>query len=401
MMEGLVAVSEIDAEGVPVLDRDLPDPRYQQPLSGWYWQIAGPEGPVARSRSLWDQDLVLPPLDDLEAHHFEVAGPNGERLRVVARAFVLPGAHGPFVYAVGAATAAMEADVREFTTILVWALVLLGTGLVTGVWLQVRYGLRPLRQIETELAAIRSGLLSKLDTDVPREIRPLAQEVNALLVHSADVLARARTQAGNLAHALKTPLAVLRNAAQEDVQNRTEHLAAAVMRQVTRMQQQIDRHLARARTAAATRVLGATARVRPVAEGLERTLARLYAERQVAISLDVPTDLAFRGEQEDLEEMLGNLLDNACKWGHRKVLLVARGEGDRLCVTVEDDGPGLDGEARAVVLEWGRRLDESVPGTGLGLAIVRDMAELYGGTLELASSSLGGLAARLTLPLAR
>jgi signal transduction histidine kinase len=290
----------------------------------------------------------------------------------------------------------MDADIAAFNAALSWSLAALGLVLVIAVFVQVRYGLRPLARIEAALGAIRSGSAYHLEGEFPSEINPLATEINALLEQNAAVLKRARTHVGNLAHALKTPLAVLGN----EAAGAEGSLAETALRQAAVMQRHIDHHLSRARTAAARNVLGGRTEVMPAAESLGRTLKRIHAERRLDIAFDIGPGAAFGGERQDLEEMLGNLMDNACKWAKAEVRVGAAVKDGLLRLRVEDDGPGLAKEARDAVLKPGERLDESVPGAGLGLAIVRDIADLYGGAIALEDSDLGGLRVALTLPAA-
>jgi signal transduction histidine kinase len=400
MVEAFVAVSEVGPGNTLRLTQTPPSSRFQQPFSGWYWQIADANGPVLRSRSLWDQ--VLPAGDAGAAGGgegtapFEITGPGRRTIRVLQRTISLPGSDQSYVYTIAGDVAAMDADIAAFNAALSWSLAALGLVLVIAVFVQVRYGLRPLARIEAALGAIRSGSAHHLEGEFPSEINPLATEINALLEQNAAVLKRARTHVGNLAHALKTPLAVLGN----EAAGAEGSLAETALRQAAVMQRHIDHHLSRARTAAARNVLGGRTEVMPAAESLGRTLKRIHAERRLDIAFDIGPGAAFGGERQDLEEMLGNLMDNACKWAKAEVRVGAAVKDGLLRLRVEDDGPGLAKEARDAVLKPGERLDESVPGAGLGLAIVRDIADLYGGAIALEDSDLGGLRVALTLPAA-
>ena len=399
MIEAFVAVSEIGPDNTLRLTQTPPSSRFRQPFSGWYWQIADASGPILRSRSLWDQALDTRDAGATGGEGtapFEITGPGRRTIRVLQRTISLPGSEQSYIYSIAGDVAAMDADIAAFNAALSWSLAALGLVLVIAVFVQVRYGLRPLARIESALGAIRSGSAQRLEGEFPSEINPLATEINALLEQNAAVLKRARTHVGNLAHALKTPLAVLGNEAA-----RAEgSLAETAARQAAVMQRHIDHHLSRARTAAARNVLGARSEVMPAAESLLRTLKRIHAERRLDIALDIGPGAAFGGERQDLEEMLGNLMDNACKWAKAKVRVGAAVKDGLLRLSVEDDGPGLAADARESVLNPGERLDESVPGAGLGLAIVRDIADLYGGAIALEDSDLGGLRAALTLPAA-
>ena len=397
LLESLVAVSELDTDGRVQLSRSVGDPRFDQVYSGWYWQISSPGAPSLRSRSLWDQTL---PASDvapgLEPARFAAAGPDDAVLRVIERDITLPGSARHFRYAVAADRSDIEAEIDAFNATLGWSLGVLGLGLLAAVFIQVRYGLRPLRRIRSALVAVRSGQAGRLEGDFPREIRPLSDELNILLAHNAAVVERARMHVANLAHALKTPLSVLTNEAGAA----SGPLAETVQRQAVAMRRQIDHYLSRARAAATGAVLGARTEVAAVIEDLRRTLARIHVDRRIGIEVEAAPDLWFRGEREDLEEMLGNLMDNACKWARHRVLVSARRDGDRLRFHIEDDGPGLDEQQCADLFQRGMRLDQSVPGTGLGLAIVRDLAELYAGAIALDRSAQGGLRASLILPAA-
>ena len=282
---------------------------------------------------------------------------------------------------------------------------MLGLALLAAAVVQVEVGLRPLARLRRELAAVRGGLRKRFATEaVPVEVEPLTQDLNLLLEHSEAVLARARVQAGNLAHALKADLTVLANEVRELAPANVAEMAPRLEARLERMRRHLDHHMARARAAAARGVPGVSTEVATVVAGLVRTLERLHAERGLAIEVGLSDGLRFGGEREDLQEMLGNLMDNACKWARRRVRVVGHAEGrDALLLAVEDDGPGLPAERRAALPVPGVRLDESVPGTGLGLAVVRDLAELYGGTLRLdeAEAELGGLRAELRLPAAQ
>jgi len=397
LLQGLVAVAERGRDGALVLARGVGEPRFERPLSGWYWQVSDAGGPILRSRSLWDEALAGggPPAV-AEAAARDVAGPDGERLRLLERDIALPGFAERLRFAVAGPRAEIEATVRAFNRTLAWSLGALGGGLLLALLIQVRFGLQPLRRVRQAIAAVRTGRAQRLEGRFPTEIAPLSDEINALLAHNAQVLERARTQAGNLAHALKTPLSVLTNEAAAA----GGPLAETVARQAAVMRGQIDHHLARARTAAAGSVLGARTEVAEVAQDLRRTLARIHADRGLALEVRVPPGLAFRGERQDLEEMLGNLADNACKWARTHVVVAAAAEAGSLVLTVDDDGPGLSESQREAVFGRGKRLDESVPGSGHGLAIVREIAELYGGSATLGASPLGGLRATLALPAA-
>jgi len=404
-LDQLTANIETGPDGAPTLRAELSDPRLRKPYSGLYWQVDGMgDRPAAllRSRSLWDATLAVPAdsVPDGEVHVHRIAGP--ERGRVVMMERVIRPAERPdrpLRLLVAADERGMTDPVREFVGLLAIGLGVLATGLGIAVGVQVSVGLAPLRRLRDALATVRDGRSRRLDGAFPNEVQPLVDELNALLEHDADVVARARTQAGNLAHAVKTPLAVLGNAAARE----RGGLAELVADQVGAAQRQVDYHLARARAAAATKMPGLRTPVRPVLESLVRVMRRLHAERGVEIAIEPAVaggDPAFRGEEQDLQEMLGNLVDNACKWAAHRVALRLSVEHGQLQIVIDDDGPGLAPGEREAVFERGVRADEQTPGSGLGLAIVRDLARLYRGDVRLDASPAGGLRAVLTLPAA-
>jgi signal transduction histidine kinase len=265
-------------------------------------------------------------------------------------------------------------------------------------FLQVRRGLSPINQLRDRLAAVHKGVTAHVAGSYPAEVQPLVDDLNALLEERERRVARAVAKAGDLAHGLKTPLAVLAHEAQRARAAGHEQLAAEIDQQIVRMRRQIDYHLAHARSAASAASPGARASIAASGEGLARTLERIHAERDLSIEIDAPTSHTFRGQREDLDEMLGNLLDNACKWASARVRLSCSKEGERIVIAVDDDGPGIDPSMREVVMRRGIRADEAAQGSGLGLAIVRDLAETYGGSISLEESPMGGARARLTLP---
>jgi signal transduction histidine kinase len=290
---------------------------------------------------------------------------------------------------------------EAFNNALVLVLTLLGLGLLAALLIQVHYGLRPLRALEAELAAIRAGERERLTTQYPEEISPVAKELNLLIQSNSEVVERARTQVGNLAHALKTPLSVLAN---ESRHNQSE-FALKVAEQAAIMRDQVSLYLDRARRAARAQTLGSVTMVDEVLDAIARTLTRIHMDRAIEIEVHCPPGLRFRGERQDLEEMIGNLLDNASKWARKRIMVtaspptVAPGDGRVwLDIEVADDGPGLPSEQRETALVRGARIDETKPGSGLGLAIVAETAGMYNGRITLGQSSLGGLLARLTLP---
>jgi len=403
-LDGLIAAAEPDAHGAITLRERLLNRRFARAYSGLYWQIEPSDGmPVMISHSLLDQTLHVADIEKKQGVSWGYAvGPLDQRLRVLERrvSFPVTATKDPkdfkaYTFIVSGDMASVEASIADFNHIIFWSFTALFFGLVGAVFLQVRIGLQPLRKVEASLARIRSGAAQRLEGNFPAEIAPLAAELNSLIEHSAEVVGRARTHVANLAHFLKTPLTVL-------VTESEAHpgpLAESVKRQVGVMRRQVDHYLSRARAAGAVNALGNRTQVSPVLEDLARVLTRIHAERGIKIVVNCPETLYFRGERQDLEEMAGNLMDNACKWAKGLVAVEAeRLEGRVFRLSVEDDGPGLAPEDRNRVMSRGERLDESVPGSGLGLSIVRDIAKLYGGALSLEKARLGGLQTSLTLP---
>lgn len=382
------------------------DARLDQPLSGLYWQVdelgATPRVALARSRSLWDQVLELPAAPaSMAAQGYQVhdlRDARGKALVAVARIVDLPEDDAPTLRLAVAADAALIAEpLQRFTRLLWTALGVLAAGLAAAVALQLQLALRPLASLRQRLADVRAGRARRLEGRFPRELQPLVGEFNHVLAENAAMVERARAQAGNLAHAVHTPLAVLANAAARE----EGAFGALVREQVGTARRQVDYHLARARAAAAVRATGLATPVLEPVRALLRTMERLHVSRGLRFEL-APTavDGAFRGEEQDLYELLGNLVDNAGKWARTQVRVDVRREGALLCLTVDDDGPGIPAAERARMFERGVQLDERRPGSGLGLDIVRTLAETYGGHIEALESPLGGLRMRLCLPAA-
>ncbi len=392
----LIATTDVVADGGLVLSRDLGDPRFNKPFSGWYWQIANHDGPVLRSRSLWDE--VLPHVEKGAGliEHSSTQMANGLTLRMLRRQVTLPGTSGVFQFVVAGDTSEIAREVKTFDLTLFWSLTALGFGLIVAIFIQVHFGLNPMRRLRSGLAAVRAGTSTRLEGEFPVEVTPLVEDLNALLDHNAVMVDRARTHVGNLAHALKTPLSVLASEAGSDKGPSREVLK----HEVEAIGRQVDHHLARAHTAASGRTLGVRTPVAPAIQALKRALDRIFAGRSIAISIDATDDAVFRGQRQDLEEVLGNLMENGYKWARTRVSVTSSLENERIVLTIDDDGPGLDPVGRTLVLERGMRLDENAPGSGLGLAIVRDIVTAYRGKLHLDESPLGGLRATVTLPAA-
>ena len=397
LLESLIVSAEYDRKQGVYLSGALAEPRFEQPYSGWYWQITPHKGAVMISRSLWDRELA----QDLsqpapQPRQYYAIGPDDQEIRVIERDIIFPDAEASVRFAVAAVTTENKQQVARFVRVIIIALGLMGVGLIGAVIVQVRYGLRPLRSLQRELERVRSGMVDQLGGRYPAEIAPVVSELNKLIEHNAEVLARARTHVGNLAHALKTPLSVLMNDSATD----PSPLGISIRRQLEVMRRLVDHYLVRARTAAAGEVIGTRTPVAPAVNSLKTTLEKIYAAREISIVVTGGERLSFRGERQDFDEMLGNLMDNACKWARSVVHVTIERQDANLVLLVEDDGPGISDEQREAVFSRGERLDEATPGSGLGLSIVRDISGLYGGGIALDRSELNGLKAVLTLPAA-
>ncbi|MBR0800513.1 sensor histidine kinase [Bradyrhizobium jicamae] len=388
--------------------QSLGEPLFDLPLSGWYWQITRTDtekGETRASRSLWDKKLPK-----LEEHGAEltaagvrlgyVDGPEGQNLRMVERPVDL-GADGKFLVSVAGDATEIFDETRSFDYYLGGTFAALGIVLLLTTIFQVRYGLAPLKRISEAIADIRSGRAERLEGQFPVEIAPLARETNALIDANREIVERSRTHVGNLAHAIKTPLSVIVNEASVHA---ADPFASKVLEQADVMRDQVAHHLERARIAARVTIVSTITEVAPVIEGLRRTMEKIHRDRSISIQTKADPAARFRGERQDLEEMVGNLVDNACKWAASRVFIEVTtqppnepGAGPRLRIVVDDDGRGLSEAERAQVSRRGQRLDESKPGSGLGLSIVTDLAGLYGGNLALGEAPIGGLRAELVL----
>lgn len=406
-LDQITARLDMNDQGQAQISGSLSDPRWDKPYSGLYWQLdeisteTQSRFGVLRSRSLWDTQLQLSndALADGEWHAHDEIGPLGTTVRVVERAVQLNGtSKARWRLMVAADTAEVQSATDRFNGVLGLSLLGLGFLLLLTAWAQVVLGLSPLNKLHAALQALRQGQSQRLEGQFPNELHALISDFNTVLDRNTEVVTRARTQAGNLAHALKTPLAVLRNAA---TQAPDHEWRPVVQAQVDAAQRQIDWHLARARASAAHQLPGQRTEVAPILEGLLRVMRRVHLERRLDIEVStLPSTLCFAGEEQDLQEMLGNLIDNACRNATAHVRVSVQAKSNQWLFNVDDDGPGVPPSQYAAVLQRGVRLDESQPGSGLGLAIVVELAELYGGNLTLHTSPMQGLQASLTLPTA-
>ena len=396
VLTAMIASAEIGPDGEVLFNRPLADQRFLEPNSGLYYQISAKGHEDWRSRSLWDRALrVLPEHDDRSFHAYDSKQFPGEDLRITERTIVLPGSDTRWMFMVAAARAGLDDQITTLRSTLTQSFALLALGLIVLTTLQTLYGLRPLRRVRKEIVRMRAGEKSRVTEPMPSEVLPMVEELNALLAHNERQAEEARTHAGNLAHALKTPLTVIMNAATAQ----SADLGETVIREATTMRRQVDHHLARARAVGRRGAAQSRAEVWTSLQAVERAVQRLYPEAR--IDMDGDKEVAARVERQDLDEMLGNLIENAAKYGGGSVFATVGRAGTMVEILVEDDGLGIPQEERTRIFDRGVRLDSGKPGTGLGLAIVRDVAEIYGGSVAMEESEdLGGLMVRLRLPAA-
>jgi signal transduction histidine kinase len=409
IMDGLQVNIDLAADGSPRVQGNFADTRFQLQDSGWYWQVApvvpGSQKPAV-SASLLEPPLALPAaglgIRDREGYaRFSMSDAAGNQLRGIEQRLKLFGSDAEYSFVVTGNFDELRAEVQAFRRGLYLSLALIGVGLLAAMFFQVRYGLQPMKEMERKLNDIRAGKVEMLEGDFPSEMQPIADELNLLVQSNFEIIDRARMQVGNLAHALKTPISVLTNEARDH----RGPLSDKVTEQIGVMREQVNLYLDRARRAARAQTVGSATDVDPVLQALARTLQRINRDRGLEVAVEPGPPLKFRGERQDLEEMVGNLMDNACKWSKSKVTVRARllpqaGEDGRpwMLIEVDDDGPGLPPEKRAIAMKRGQRLDESKPGSGLGLNIVSETAAMYGGVASLDKADLGGLRAILKLP---
>jgi signal transduction histidine kinase len=405
VLRSMIGSSEVGPVGEIRFSRPPADQRFIESYSGSYFQITplpGGDGRVPQvedypSRSLWDRRLAVDrrALRGPNAHTYDSYQFEGEPLRIVERDVIIPGSPVKWRYQVAQSRENLDAQLKELRTTLTWSFAVLGIGLVMLAALQTVYGLWPLRRVRSEVVAIRSGAKTRIPDDFPDEIQPLTQEINQLLAHNEEQAEEARRHAGNLAHALKTPLTVITNAATA----RDPELHDTVCREATTMRRQVDHHLARARAIGRRASAQARAPVWQSLQAVQRAVSRMHAGATIDIAGDKGAEV--RVERQDLDEMLGNLVENGAKYGSGRVFVTVEKSAPFVDIMVEDDGPGIPEEQRTELFTRGKRLDTTgKPGTGLGLAIVRDVAEIYGGRITLEESEdLGGLLARLSLPM--
>lgn len=373
------------------------NPAFGLPGSGWYWAIANPQTgePLFASTSLFDP-LPAPQVGDgLQSRAVQL---NDQRLRLIDRLFVFEG--DSVLIRVSAPVAGLEQQIRGFQFALVVTLGAMWIALLVLAYVQVRVGLRPLQTLQSAVADVRMAKSAEVVGRFPREVSPLVDELNALLQANEAIIERARHHVGNLAHALKTPLAVILNSARGNVDQ-------ATVRKIANQAQSIDErvrlYLDRAQRAATQAGLGKATALKSIVDPLVRTMAKLNLDQGLNFQVTIDHSLRIKADEQDLEEMLGNLLENACRYASSQVEITAEqteANPPRITIRVDDDGDGLSENARKLVLQRGKRLDETLPGSGLGLSIVNEMTELYGGSFLLSVSPKGGLRAEITLPAA-
>ena len=414
VLQSLIASAEVGPMGEVINNRELADQRFLEPGSGLYYQVSAPGQEPYFSRSLWDRQLAYGSAHrDREIHAYDsdqfidktARKPSADAvadetqhdgmLRIVERDVKLPGSPVWWRFQVAQSRTGLDAQIKVLRKTLVRSFTLLGFGLIVMAALQTFYGLWPLRKVREEIARMRAGKARQIERPMPIEVAPMVEELNGLIAHNERQAEEARRHAGNLAHALKTPLTVIMNAATAQA----DDLGETVVREARTMRRQVDHHLARARAVGRRGSAHSRADVWPSLESVERAVGVLY--RHVRIDTDGPKDLQVHVERQDLDEMLGNLIENAAKYGGGSVFVTVSKHSGFVEFLIEDDGVGIPAEERQRIFDRGVRLDSGKPGTGLGMAIVRDVAEIYEGTVSLEESEdLGGLLVRLRLPAA-
>jgi len=396
-VEELVAAVETGSNGQLILTREPTDPRFHRPNSGWYWEILEGNKSLYRSPSLGTNLLDLSNTEVSESHEVQnLVGPGGHKLRAQVVNVAYPHEAGALTIVATAPEMAISDDVQEFYLHIVTSFLVLGIGLSVAVVMQVRVALKPLNAIQSTISDIKAGKTERLPRDFPSDVQPLADELNFLLDHNETLLKRARNQLGDLAHSVKNPLTVIRNEARS-MESKQGQL---ILDQSHVMANNIDHYLSRARIYGKQDAIGYRTNVKSVIDDLSFAVQHIHKERNVEIELQWMEDRWFRGEAQDLEEMTGNLIDNAFKWAKSKVVVKCDSDHNRLSLVIEDDGPGVAEEDLKTITRRGRKLDERSPGHGHGLGIVEDIANLYGGSLTLGRSDMGGLKAELDLPAA-
>lgn len=396
----LVGFSVPNEKGVIEIDRPLADQLFEEPYSGWYWQISATGIESVRSRSLWDFEFSREAMQEgNDGDSFITSGPDSQSLKVKTQLISFPESDKQYQFIVAGNIDEIRQQVARFERILFWSFAGLGLGLLAAMMLQVGIGLKPLRRIRKELAAVRSGNFRRLGHEYPAEVLPLVEEVNGVLDYNETLVDRARTQVGNLAHALKTPLSILVN---ESDHLEDSKFKAIVERQSQSIQMHVDHYLARARVMGRSRVLGVTTELDPAMDALMRVIPKMHKKKQFQIINNVPKGISVQAERQDVDELLGNILDNAAKWTKDLIqidgTIIHENGKSFVNLSIQDNGPGVADDKIMQILERGKRLDETVPGSGLGMSIVHDILDLMGGRLSLTQADIGGLCVSMLIP---
>lgn len=398
----VAAQARIDADGAPVVDGAPADQRFEEPYGGLYWQVSTREGKRARSRSLWDTTLADPKAGSVGRRRvIDLSGPSGAPLLAVVQAITVAAPNGqdvPLQIIAAIDRADLTAARDAFLRLLVFSLIALGLLLTIAMAIFIRLALRPFDHLGQGLKAIREGESHALAGAFPDEVQPVVDDLNRLVQFQQTAVGRAKQQAGDLAHGLKTPLTVLGALARRVAEDGRNDIAQSIDGEVHQMRRQVDRVLARVRANAAPTLGGRTVAVKPVAAKVVHAFERLAEDKMLRWTIDIGSDARFPGAEDELTEILGNLLDNACKWARGQIRLSASVSERILDLCVDDDGPGLSAE-QASRIGRGQRWDETQPGTGLGLAIARDLAEAHRGSLIMLRSDMGGARAHVRIPL--
>ena len=403
LLETLIGASRVDSSDNITVVSPIGDPRFFQPYSGWYWQIDNDSQTISRSRSMWDQvftsdkrliggrsQFINNVGDDSQVRVIEK-----KKLHIVERRISFPGISTPVVFLVSGDTQEYEDNIKQFDNTLSITLTVLGVGLMIAVYLQVNYGLLPLNRIKKALFEIRNGDEKKLKDQYPMEVQPLATEINDLLDHNEKIVDRAKTHVGNLAHVLKTPLAVISNEVNEN--------NGVLSNQILVMKKHIDRYLKKAHLDSVGKATKEKINIIKLSKKMLNIFIKLYPEKKINFRHEIKEAFVF-SSLEDLEEVIGNLIENACKFGKENIIIeIISKDENKLIFSVSDDGLGLAKHEMERVFARGFRLDEQKPGTGLGLNIVKDIVETYykGKVLLKKSKKLGGLEVSIQLPMSR
>lgn len=389
-MDEIAAQLEIDKTGHLSLAAQLSDPRFNRPYSGLYWS-ASTKTHLERSRSLWDKRIEYKELDK------DAYGARDEKLITLEKVLYLPDYNGPIHVVVGIDEAPIKNTLQTLIGQLWLILGLLFAGVLTVILVQIAWSLSPLTKLQKELAELKSGNKTSLEETYPKEISPLISDLNALLFHYQELLERARNHAGNLSHALKTPLSVLKN----EVRTLDTTVQSRLDEPLNQIQSHIDYHLGRARMAGSMNILSVKANPAQRVDAISMAFDKVYAQRDITLVNELDSELNVAVEKSDLDEMLGNLLENSYKWANRMIRVHSTQDKENIRLIIEDDGPGIPQEQLERVTQRGFRLDEETPGSGLGLNIVSEMAHSYRGQLDLEASKMGGLKATLILQRSR